>query len=123
MTHLVLAAAATAALAASAPEKIPTIPVETFKLPNGLNVIFSEDHTAPIVGVDLHYDVGSKDERPGRTGFAHLFEHLMFEGSEHVAKGEAERLIENVGGSFNGATAQDQTVYWEQIPRNALEQA
>jgi zinc protease len=104
-------------------EKIPSIPFESFKLANGLNVILSEDHTAPIVGVDVHYDVGSKDEKPGRTGFAHLFEHLMFQGSEHLPKGESDRLIENVGGSANGSTGQDQTVYWEQVPSNALEQA
>jgi zinc protease len=124
MTPLALAVASAAALALQAePEKIPDIPYEQFKLPNGLNVILSEDHTAPIVGVDVHYDVGSKDEKPGRTGFAHLFEHLMFQGSEHLAKGEDHRLIENVGGASNGATAQDQTVYWEQVPSNALEQA
>jgi zinc protease len=124
MTHLALAVASAAALALHAePEKIPSVPFESFKLANGLNVILSEDHTAPIVGVDVHYDVGSKDEKPGRTGFAHLFEHLMFQGSLHLPKGEADRLIENVGGSSNGATAQDQTVYWQQVPSNALEQA
>jgi zinc protease len=124
MTSLALALAGALSLTArAAPEKIPSIPFETFKLPNGLNVILSEDHTAPIVGVDVHYDVGSKDEKPGRTGFAHLFEHLMFQGSAHLPKGEADRLIENVGGSTNGSTAQDQTVYWEQVPSNALEQA
>ncbi len=124
MTSLALALAAAFSLAVHAePEKIPTVPFESFKLSNGLNVILSEDHTAPIVGVDVHYDVGSKDEKPGRTGFAHLFEHLMFQGSAHLAKGEADRLIENVGGSANGSTGQDQTVYWEQVPSNALEQA
>src|ERR671925_668643 len=102
MTHLALIVASAAALALGAqPEKIPEVPFEQFKLPNGLNVILSEDHTAPIVGVDVHYDVGSKDEKPGRTGFAHLFEHLMFQGSEHLPKGESDRLIENVGGSAN----------------------
>ena len=120
---LLYLAGALAVAAGAAPEKIPSIPYESFKLANGLNVILSEDHTAPIVGVDVHYNVGSRDEKPGRTGFAHLFEHLMFQGSEHLAKGEADRLIENVGGSANGATAQDQTVYWEQVPANALEQA
>src|SRR6266545_4887907 len=123
MTHLVLAVASIAALTAQAPEKIPEVGFDQFKLPNGLNVILSEDHTAPIVGVDVHYDVGSKDEKPGRTGFAHLFEHLMFQGSAHLPKGEADRLIENVGGTANGSTGQDQTVYWEQVPSNALEQA
>ncbi len=124
MTSLLLSLAGALSLAAHAePEKIPTIPFETFKLANGLNVILSEDHTAPIVGVDVHYNVGSKEEKPGRTGFAHLFEHLMFQGSQHLPKGEADRLIENVGGSANGSTAQDQTVYWQQVPSNALEQA
>ncbi|HEX7622092.1 MAG TPA: pitrilysin family protein [Anaeromyxobacteraceae bacterium] len=105
------------------PIAIPAIPFQQFRLANGLHVILSEDHTAPIVGVDVHYDVGSKDEKPGRTGFAHLFEHLMFQGSQHLPKGEADRLIENVGGSANGSTSYDQTVYWEQVPTNALEQA
>jgi len=137
MTSLLLSLAGALSLAAHAPqagavdgasaagsrEKIPSIPFESFKLANGLNVILSEDHTTPIVGVDVHYNVGSKDEKPGRTGFAHLFEHLMFQGSEHLPKGESDRLIENVGGSANGSTGQDQTVYWQQVPSNALEQA
>ena len=124
MTSLLLSLAGALSLAAhAAPDKIPSIPFESFKLRNGLHVILSEDHTAPIVAVDVHYDVGSKDEKPGRTGFAHLFEHLMFQGSAHLPKGEADRLIENVGGSANGSTGQDQTVYWEQVPSNALEQA
>jgi zinc protease len=122
MTHLALALAVALGAGGDA-AKIPTIPYESFKLPNGLNVILSVDHTAPIVGVDVHYNVGSKDERPGRTGFAHLFEHLMFQGSAHLPKGEADRLIENVGGGANGSTAQDQTVYWQQVPSNALAQA
>ncbi len=122
MPSTLLALAGALALAAE-PARLPSIPFQRFTLPNGLNVILSEDHSAPIVGVDVHYDVGSKDERPGRTGFAHLFEHLMFQGSAHLPKGEADRLIENVGGSANGATSEDQTVYWEQIPANALEQA
>jgi zinc protease len=124
MVSPLLCLAGALSLAARAePDKIPSIPFESFRLANGLNVILSEDHTAPIVGVDVHYDVGSKDEKPGRTGFAHLFEHLMFQGSQHLPKGESDRLIENVGGSANGATGQDQTVYWQQVPSNALEQA
>ena len=103
--------------------ELPSVPFERFTLENGLNVILSEDHSAPLVGVDVRYDVGSKDERPGRTGFAHLFEHLMFQGSQHLPKGEADRLIDNVGGSSNGGTSQDGTVYWQQVPSNALEQA
>jgi len=100
----------------------PAIPYEAFTLPNGLHVILSEDHTAPIVGVDMSYDVGSKDERPGRTGFAHLFEHLMFQGTVHLPKGEADRLVEAAGGTSNGSTSPDRTDYWEQVPANALEQ-
>ncbi|MEI7706230.1 MAG: pitrilysin family protein [Deltaproteobacteria bacterium] len=112
-----------AAAALAAPEPGPSIPYTQFRLPNGLNVILSEDHTAPIVGVDVLYDVGSKDERPGRTGFAHLYEHLMFQGTAHLPKGEADRLVEAAGGSGNGATSPDRTEYWEQVPSNALEQA
>jgi len=119
MTSPVLALAGALALLAASP---PTIPYEAFRLPNGLHVILSEDHTAPIVGVDMSYDVGSKDERPGRTGFAHLFEHLMFQGTSHLPKGEADRLIEAAGGSSNGSTSPDLTEYWEQVPSNALEQ-
>jgi zinc protease len=121
--HSALLALAGALALAAQPDRLPTIPYQSFQLSNGLNVILSVDRAAPIVAVDVHYDVGSKDERPGRTGFAHLFEHLMFEGSAHVPKGEADRLIENAGGSSNGATSEDQTVYWEQVPSNALEQA
>ncbi|HUK67134.1 MAG TPA: pitrilysin family protein [Anaeromyxobacteraceae bacterium] len=117
------AALALALVLGAASTPIPSIPYESFRLPNGLNVILSEDHTAPIVGVEVQYDVGSKDEKPGRTGFAHLFEHLMFEGSSHLPKGEADRLIENVGGTANGSTSEDQTVYWEQVPSTALEMA
>src|SRR6266540_3754023 len=104
--------------AASAPE----IPFQMFRLRNGLTVIVHEDRTNPIVGVHLQYDVGSKDEKPGRTGFAHLFEHLMFQGSEHLPKGLADRLIEAAGGDTNGSTSQDTTQYWAQAPSNALEQ-
>ena len=122
MPALALAQLAAAALAAASPPT-PEIPYQQFKLPNGLNVLLSEDHTAPIVGVDVKYDVGSKDERPGRTGFAHLFEHLMFQGSLHVPKGVADQLIEAAGGNANGSTSQDVTTYWQQVPKNALEQA
>ncbi len=112
---------AAAALAAE-PASDPSVPFQQFKLPNGLNVILSEDHTAPLVGVDVLYDVGSKDERAGRTGFAHLYEHLMFQGTANLPKGEADRLVEAAGGSGNGATSPDRTEYWEQVPSNALEQ-
>jgi zinc protease len=92
------------------------------KLANGLTVVIHEDHTNPIVGVHVQYDVGAKDEKPGRTGFAHLFEHLMFQGSEHLPKGTADRLVEAAGGDTNGSTSQDTTQYWAQVPSNALEQ-
>jgi len=100
----------------------PEIPYQLFRLENGLTVILHEDHTTPIVGVHVEYDVGSKNEKEGRTGFAHLFEHLMFQGTEHLPKGEADRLLDAAGGSGNGSTSQDATQYWEQVPTSALEQ-
>jgi zinc protease len=100
----------------------PEIPFEMFRLPNGLTVIVHEDRSAPIVGVHVQYDVGAKDEKPGRTGFAHLFEHLMFQGSQNLPKGTADRLVDAAGGDTNGSTSQDTTQYWEQVPSNALEQ-
>ena len=93
---------------------------EAFSLPNGLRVIYSEDHSTPIVSVDVWYNTGSRNERPGRSGFAHLFEHMMFEGSAHVKKGEHFQLISRAGGSENGSTAEDRTNYYETIPSNRL---
>jgi len=119
--NALLALACGASLAA-APQPLPSIPFQQFTLPNGLHVILSEDHTAPLVGVEMLYDVGSKDEKPGRTGFAHLYEHLMFQGTVNLPKGESDRLIEAAGGSSNGSTSPDRTQYWEQVPSNALEQ-
>ncbi|HET8538625.1 MAG TPA: pitrilysin family protein [Anaeromyxobacter sp.] len=98
------------------------LPYEMSRLPNGLTVIVHEDRSNPIVGVHVEYNVGSKDEKPGRTGFAHLFEHLMFQGSQHLPKGEADRLVDAAGGDTNGGTSEDSTQYWEQVPSNALEQ-
>jgi zinc protease len=115
--------AALAALALAAAPAEPSLPFESFRLPNGLHVILHVDRGAPLVGVDVHYGVGSKDERKGRTGFAHLFEHLMFQGSAHLPKGEGDRLIEAAGGTANGSTSDDETVYWQQVPSSALEQA
>jgi len=91
-------------------------------LDNGLDVLVHEDRSCPIVAVNLWYHVGSKNERPGRTGFAHLFEHLMFEGSQHYDKGFFEPL-QGAGGSLNGSTNADRTNYWEVVPSNALELA
>jgi zinc protease len=92
-----------------------------FRLPNGLTVIVHEDHSAPIVSVNCWYHVGSGRETPGRTGFAHLFEHLMFEGSKNVPEGAFDRWLEAVGGDNNGSTQNDRTNYWENAPANALE--
>jgi zinc protease len=91
-------------------------------LANGLDVLIHEDHDCPIVAVNIWYHVGSKNEKPGRTGFAHLFEHLMFEGSEHYDKGFFHPLQE-AGGTLNGSTNADRTNYWEVVPTNALELA
>ncbi len=96
------------------------IAFEQFTLPNGLHVIYSEDHSTPIVSVDMWYEVGSRNERPGRSGFAHLFEHMMFEGSAHVKKSEHSELISRAGGTDNGSTAEDRTNYFETVPSNRL---
>jgi zinc protease len=99
------------------------IPFETYKLPNGLNVILSVDRATPTVAVDVWYHVGSKNEILGRTGFAHLFEHVMFTGSGHVPYGLHDKLTEGVGGGNNGSTTNDRTNYYETIPSNYLESA
>jgi len=100
-----------------------SIPYERFVLPNGLNVILHEDHTIPTVSVNVWYHVGSGSEKPGRTGFAHLFEHIMFEGSGHVPEGKFDEWLEAAGGNNNGSTNSDRTNYWENAPSNALELA
>jgi zinc protease len=99
------------------------IPFETYSLPNGLRVVLSTDRTTPTVAVNVTYHVGSKNEMPGRTGFAHLFEHVMFTGSGHVPYGLHDKLTEGVGGSNNGTTSNDVTIYFETIPSNYLETA
>ncbi|HYS68689.1 MAG TPA: pitrilysin family protein [Gemmatimonadaceae bacterium] len=96
------------------------IPVETFRLDNGLFVTLSEDHTAPIVAVNLWYHVGSANEKMGRTGFAHLFEHMLFQGSAHVGSNEHFELIQRAGGTLNGSTWLERTNYFETIPSNEL---
>jgi zinc protease len=97
------------------------IPFERYTLPNGLTVILSPDHTTPTVAVNVWYHVGSKNEVPGRTGFAHLFEHIMFTGSGHVPYGLQDKLTEGVGGNNNGTTSNDRTTYFEIVPSNYLE--
>ena len=92
------------------------IPFTTFTLPNGLTVILSVDHTTPTVAVEAWYHVGSKNELPGRTGFAHLFEHVMFTGSGHVPYGLHDKLTEGIGGSNNGTTNNDRTNYFATVP-------
>jgi len=98
-----------------------SVPYEMFRLPNGLTVIVHEDHSAPIASVNTWYHVGSGRETPGRTGFAHLFEHIMFEGSKNVPEGMFDRWLEAVGGVNNGSTTNDRTNYYEDGPSNALE--
>ncbi len=98
-------------------------PFETHMLDNGLTVLLHQDRSAPIVAVHLMYHVGSKDERPGRTGFAHLFEHLLFQGSEHVARDEHFRFIQDAGGTLNGSTWFDRTNYYETMPASELDLA
>ncbi len=99
------------------------VPYTLFTLPNGLNVILHEDHSVPQVAVNVWYHVGSSYEKPGRTGFAHLFEHILFEGSKNVKEGEFDRLLEAAGGTNNGSTTEDRTNYYETLPSNALDLA
>lgn len=96
------------------------IPIETYRLPNGLRVVLSQDRSVPVVAVDVWYDVGSRNERPGRSGFAHLFEHMMFQGSQNVGKTEHLQLVQRAGGSMNGSTTEDRTNYFETLPSNRL---
>ncbi|MGA2212438.1 MAG: pitrilysin family protein [Bryobacteraceae bacterium] len=97
------------------------IPIQQFKLDNGLRIVLSEDHSAPTYAISITYNVGSHNEHAGRTGFAHLFEHMMFEGSENVGKGEHMSLVENNGGNLNGTTTEDRTNYFETFASNQLD--
>jgi zinc protease len=101
-------------------QAIPEIKFERYTLPNGLEVILHEDHSVPLVAVNTWYKVGSGDELRGRTGFAHLFEHIMFMGSENVPVGEFDKLLESAGANNNGSTTRDRTNYYEWMPSNAL---
>src|ERR671913_232199 len=111
----------TAAPGAQAPKL--SVPHTEFTLPNGLDVILHRDTSVPVVAVNVWYHVGSANEKPGRTGFAHLFEHLMFEGSKNVREGEFDTLLEAAGGNNNGSTNGDRTNYVIEVPANALELA
>jgi zinc protease len=99
---------------------VPPLPFKHFTLPNGLEVYTVEDHTTPIVAVQVWYHVGSKDDPQGRSGFAHLFEHMMFKGNEHMTPDAFDNLTENIGGENNAYTADDVTVYHETVPSNYL---
>lgn len=118
-TILPLTLMATSAL--QAPAQLRTIAFTEFDLPNGLHVILHEDRSTPIVAVSVMYHVGSKDEAADRRGFAHFFEHLLFEGSDHIARGEFSKYVERAGGVLNANTNGDRTYYYEVLPSNQLE--
>jgi len=120
---LLLALTAIVGPSPSAQTRNFSVPVEYRKLPNGLRVVISENHAAPVVMVEVMYRIGFRIEPKDRTGFAHLFEHMMFQGSEHVAKFEHVRIVNENGGTLNGSTRFDHTNYFELMPSNALELA
>ena len=109
MRTLFLAAGALALVTTGLSAQAGRVTYDTFSLDNGLRVVYSIDRSTPVVSVDLWYRVGARNERPGRGGFAHLFEHMMFQGSAHVKKGEHFQLIERGGGTMNGSTGDDRT--------------
>jgi zinc protease len=108
-------------LGAQSPTPQIQVPYRQFKLANGLNVVLHQDKSVPAISVNVWYHVGSANEKPGRTGFAHLFEHLMFEGSKNVKEGLFDTLLESAGGNNNGSTTNDRTNYFMDVPANALE--
>src|SRR6187397_589223 len=110
----------TAAIALGAAVRPPKLQYQTMTLPNGLRVILSEDHSTPIVHVSVWYHVGSKNERAGHTGFAHLFEHMMFKGSKNVEPEGHPSYVSSVGGQSNAYTNEDATVFWETVPSQYL---
>jgi zinc protease len=113
----------TAVSMASAQSRLPKVEFTETTLDNGLKVIIAPDHFAPVFSIDVTYNAGSRNEKQGRTGFAHLFEHMMFEGSGNVGKGEHMFLVQNYGGSMNGTTNEDRTTYFEELPKNQLDMA
>ena len=115
---MALSVAATAAFA----QDLPAVDYEKYVLDNGLQVILHEDHSVPLVSVNIWYHVGSKNEKPGRTGFAHLFEHMMFQGSENHDE-DYFAPLQKIGGAVNGSTTEDRTNYWENVPSDQLELA
>ena len=121
LTALAVAPALFAASVAATLHAKRGISFSDTRLKNGLRVIIAEDHVAPVISIAVHYQVGSRDERRGRTGFAHLFEHMMFKGSENVGPGEHFMQVFNNGGNMNGTTNKDRTVYYETLPTNQLD--
>src|SRR6476620_34282 len=119
-THLLCALAAGTLLASAAEF---TVPIATYELQNGLRVVLSQDNATPVVTVYMIYDVGARAEEKGRTGFAHLFEHMMFQGSANAPKGTHFATVESNGGSLNGSTHPDYTDYFETLPSNKLASA
>jgi predicted Zn-dependent peptidase len=120
MSHRVLLAALLTAVPALAAPALH-VPFERYRLPNGLTVILHEDHRLPTVAVNLWFRVGAKDEKPGKTGFAHLFEHLMFMGTRNVPTGQFDQIMEAAGGQNNASTSEDRTNYYEEGPARLLE--
>src|SRR4249919_17078 len=116
----VLAVAVLIAPLTQAAVRPPRLDYTMTTLPNGLNVVFLEDHSTPIVHLQMWYHVGSKNERPGRTGFAHFFEHMMFKGSKNVEPEGHPSYISSVGGQSNASTNEDATVFWETVPSQYL---
>src|SRR5512145_1388152 len=112
-----------AALGVSASSDVtpPKLKIETHTLDNGLQIVLAQDTSRPVVNVQVWYRVGSKDERKGRTGFAHLFEHMMFRGSANVGPEEHMRYVREAGGAVNASTDFDRTIYWQTIPSNHLD--
>ncbi len=119
-TRLLFCAFALGALTLRAQTPALSLPHERFVLPNGLTVILHEDHSLPLVAVNVWYHVGSGSEKPGRSGFAHLFEHILFEGSKNVPEGDFDNWLEAAGGNNNGSTNTDRTNYYETLPSNQL---
>src|SRR6476661_8277597 len=111
---------AAASLTTSAAVRPPKLQYDISTLPNGLTLVLSGDHSTPIVHLAMWYHVGSKDEKKGRTGFAHLFEHMMFQGSKNVTREQHNSMIASVGGDSNAYTTEDATVFWETVPAQYL---
>ena len=108
-------------LSASIAAQTTVPPYKEVTLKNGLRVLLMEDHSTPVDAIAVVYDVGSRVEKPGATGFAHLFEHMMFQGSANVGKGEHMQLIQENGGGMNGTTTEDRTNYFEMLPANQID--